>query len=66
MADVYYWVAFAYWKIVIIVEGLLTLAQQSQNGAEAGTFGWRSRDWQPSALRRARGGERLTSARMAH
>jgi aminoglycoside phosphotransferase (APT) family kinase protein len=40
LADVDYWVAFAYWKIAIIVEGVYRRwLNNPENGAEAGTLG---------------------------
>jgi aminoglycoside phosphotransferase (APT) family kinase protein len=40
LADVGYWVAFAYWKITIIVEGVYRRwLNNPENGAEAGTLG---------------------------
>jgi aminoglycoside phosphotransferase (APT) family kinase protein len=40
LADVGYWVAFAYWKIAIIVEGVYRRwLNNPENGAEAGTLG---------------------------
>jgi aminoglycoside phosphotransferase (APT) family kinase protein len=40
LADVGYWVAFAYWKIAIIVEGVYRRwLNNPENGAEAGMLG---------------------------
>ena len=40
LADLDYWVAFAYWKIAIIVEGVYRRwLNNPENGAEAGTLG---------------------------
>jgi aminoglycoside phosphotransferase (APT) family kinase protein len=40
LAEVGYWVAFAYWKIAIIVEGVYRRwLNNPENGAEAGTLG---------------------------
>jgi aminoglycoside phosphotransferase (APT) family kinase protein len=64
--DIGYWVAFAYWKIAIIVEGVYRRwLNNPENGAAAGTLGpavERLANLARDATQPARGGEPLTAA----